>query len=43
MNLQLITQHKRSMPCGTQQNFYFAKNSFMLGTLGEMAMKRNNH
>jgi len=31
-----ITQHKRFVPYGTHQNFCFAKNSFMLGTLNEI-------
>jgi hypothetical protein len=32
-----ITQHKRFAPYGTHPNFCFAKTSFMLGTLCEMA------
>jgi hypothetical protein len=32
-----ITQHKRFVPCGTHPNFRFAKTSFMLGTLYEIA------
>jgi len=37
-----ITQHKRFVPNGTQPNFCFAKTSFMLKTLYEMAEKEIN-
>ena len=35
---QHITQHKRFVPYGTHPNFCFAKTSFMLGTLSEIAV-----
>ncbi|ROL56133.1 hypothetical protein D9V84_09425 [Bacteroidetes/Chlorobi group bacterium Naka2016] len=35
-----ITQHKIFVPYGTQQNFYFAKTSFKLGTLYEIGRPR---
>ncbi len=35
-----ITQHKRFVPYGTHLNFCLAKNSFILGTLGEMPKER---
>jgi len=34
---QRITQHKRFVPYGTHPNFCYAKTSFMLGTLSEIA------
>lgn len=33
-----VTQHKRFVPNGTHPNFCFAKTSFMLGTLAEIAI-----
>jgi len=33
-----LTQHKRFMPYGTHPNFCFAKTSFILGTLGDIAV-----
>ena len=36
---QRITQHKRLVPCSTDPNFCFAKTSFMLETLYEMAVQ----
>jgi len=35
-----LTQHKRFVPYGTHPNFCFAKTSFMLVTLSEIAYKR---
>jgi len=35
-----ITQHKRFVPYGTHPNFCFAKTSFMLGTLYEIAIQK---
>ena len=34
-----ITQHKRFVPYSTHPNFCFAKTSFMLGTLSEIALR----
>jgi hypothetical protein len=34
-----LTQHKRFVPYGTHPNFCFAKTSFMLVPLAEMAYK----
>ena len=34
-----ITQHKRFVPKGAYPNFCFAKTSFMLETLGDIAIK----